>query len=347
MIGYGRLCTIIWKAIMSFGTLVDSIPDETIMFLDMKTQEWLESIPTHLQLRHPRLGLASRAQPRVLHRLRALLYLRGNHIRTLIYRHHLLSSSRVKADLRSAWLVVEIAQDSIQVLVHLNATSDIYRRQQSAFHYFLISAMAVIFLAVCHEPVIFAEPCRKSFHAAVKLVRDFSRGSKASNRLWNSIKGLLPRLRTLAKRVAEENRDPNQPEAGSIDHKRKPSRRSLQRAVPAAAPPPVPAPTSADDNSMFNQMTLDGSSSQQGFGPMAVTTISGGDVDVGTDMSGQVPNMFQMSNDLMAIFDVLEQGQQVPIDFNMNSSYSDSGAYPPNGMMGEPDDISRHFHGLI
>lgn len=343
MIGYGRLCTIIWKAIMSFGTLVDTIPDETIMFLDMKTQEWLESIPTHLQLRHPRLGLASRAQPRVLHRLRALLYLRGNHIRTLIYRHHLLSSSRVKADLRSAWLVVEIAQDSIQVLVHLNATSDIYRRQQSAFHYFLISAMAVIFLAVCHEPVIFAEPCRKSFHAAVKLVRDFSRGSKASNRLWNSIKGLLPRLRTLAKRVAEENRDPNPSEDSNTDHEKKPSMRSLQRAAPA----PVPAPTSADDGSMFNQMALDGSSSQQRFGPMAVTSMSGSDMDVGADMNGQVPNMFQMSNDLMAIFDVLEQGQQLPIDFSMSNSYSDSGAYPPNGMIGEPDDISRHFHGLI
>lgn len=343
MIGYGRLCTIIWKAIMSFGTLVDIISDETIMFLDMKTQEWLESIPAHLQLRHPRLGLASRAQPRVLHRLRALLYLRGNHIRTLIYRHHLLSSSRVKADLRSAWLVVEIAQDSIQVLVHLNATSDIYRRQQSAFHYFLISAMAVIFLAVCHEPVTFAEPCRKSFHAAVKLVRDFSRGSKASNRLWNSIKGLLPRLRTLAKRVAEENRDPNQSEGSNTDHERKPSRRSLQRAAPA----PVPTRTSADDNSMFNQMSLDGSSSQQRFGPTAITTMSGNDMDGGADMTGQVPNMFQMSNDLMAIFDVLEQGQQLPIDFSMNNSYSDSGVYPPNGMMGEPDDISRHFHGLI
>ncbi|XP_044714413.1 fungal specific transcription factor domain-containing protein [Hirsutella rhossiliensis] len=102
---------------------------------------------SHLRLRHPRLGLAARTQPRVLHRLRALLYLRGNHTRISVYQHYLFNTTSITANLRSAWLVVNIALDSVQILVHLNATTDIYSRQQNAFNYFLVSAMAVIFLA--------------------------------------------------------------------------------------------------------------------------------------------------------------------------------------------------------
>jgi hypothetical protein len=66
---------------------------------------------------------------------------------------------------------VDIALDSIQVLMHLNATTDIYSLQQNAFNYFLLSSLAIIFLAVCHAPEVFASRCRKSFVDAVELVR--------------------------------------------------------------------------------------------------------------------------------------------------------------------------------
>ena len=128
MVGYGHLCSQIWQAIPPFGSASQSIPDDTAAALDLKTQDWLESIPSHLRLRHPRLGLAPRTQPRQPHRLRALLYLRGNYIRILIYRHHLMSTASIVANPQSAWLVVDIAQDTIQVLVHLHDTTDIYSR---------------------------------------------------------------------------------------------------------------------------------------------------------------------------------------------------------------------------
>ncbi|RYP09165.1 hypothetical protein DL764_001436 [Monosporascus ibericus] len=351
MVGYGRLCSSIWDAIMSFGTLSNSISEETIAALDMKIQEWLESIPSHLQLRHPRLGLASKAQPRVLHRLRALLYLRGNHTRILIYRHHLLSPSRIKSDLRSAWLVAEIAQDSIQVLVHLNATSDIYRRQQSAFNYFLLSALAVIFLAVCHAPAVYAEPCRKSFHAAVQLVRDFSRRSHASRRLWNSIKGLLPRLRTLGMRGAEESTEPdntrgsdnynnsNNNNSSSMPPQRKAEMNQTSRGVMVLDQVPPGGGGCGDVSGPgFEPQHLQPS-------PLGVHTMDS-DMDARTNPNGTTPNMFQMSNDLMALFDVFEQGQQFPIDLGLDC-YPNHGTYPTDSTIGEPGEISRRFQWLI
>ncbi|CAG9952790.1 unnamed protein product [Clonostachys rosea f. rosea IK726] len=317
MIGYGRLSSQLWEALMAFGSMANFIPEETTAVLDLKTQEWLESIPPDLQLRHPRLGLAARAQPRVLHRLRALLYLRGNHTRILIYRHHLLSPAKIKADPHSAYLVVEIAKDSIKVLVHLNATSDIYSRQQTAFNYFLVTALAVIFLAVCHDPKVFAEICRNSFHAAVKLVRDFSRRSQASRRLWNSIRGLLPRLKRLGMKGAEDGREVEQ--------------NNGQNELVARE----------DSTGSLNQQS---DSKEQRYGeepgmivPVGMEMLAGG-LDSGTEFAGAgtTPNMFQMSNDLMALFDVFEQGQQFPSDFG-HDYY--------NG--GDGSEITRRFQGLM
>ncbi|KAM3444968.1 hypothetical protein NHJ13734_000837 [Beauveria thailandica] len=215
MVGYAQLCSKLWAAIPPFGAPNQSIPHELAYALDASALEWLESIPPHLQMRHYPRGSGSaggnagpyptslrtqqhpQQQPRVLHRLRALLYLRGNLTRISIYQHHLISPAAVAADPDRARVAVDLARDTVQVLVHLNATSDIYSRQQNAFNYFLASAFAVISLALCHAPHIFAAPCTQSFMDAASLVKGFSRHSMASKRLWKSIRGLSPRLKSL------------------------------------------------------------------------------------------------------------------------------------------------------
>ncbi len=212
MVGYARLCSKLWEAIPPFGAPSQSIPHELAYALDASALEWLDSIPPHLQMRHYPRGAGSQGnagtytssvrpppqqQPRVLHRLRALLYLRGNLTRISIYQHHLVSPAAVAADPQRARVAVDLARDTVQVLVHLNATSDIYSRQQNAFNYFLASAFAVISLALCHAPHMFAAQCTQSFMDAAGLVKGFSRHSMASKRLWKSIRGLSPRLKSL------------------------------------------------------------------------------------------------------------------------------------------------------
>ncbi|KAI6762587.1 hypothetical protein HG530_008567 [Fusarium avenaceum] len=311
MVGYGQLCSKIWEAIPPFGSASQSIPDDTAAALDLKTQDWMDSIPAHLRLRHPRLGLAPRAQPRLPHRLRALLYLRGNYARILIYRHNLMSTVSIAASPQNARLVVDIAQDTIQVLVHLHATTDIYSRQQNVFNYFLLSALAVLFLAVCHAPDIFAGPCRKTFSEGVELVRGLSRHNIVSKRLWKSIRGMIPRMKTFgfSHTNGDESDLPREGANTGVDEGNDAEATALEHTVPM---PEV------DDDFSF------------------------GDMMMPEDLASSVPDMFQMRNDLLDLFDAFGQGQQF-----LN---------PVPGTFGEDDclraaeqgkDISMRFQGLI
>ncbi|KAI1424962.1 fungal-specific transcription factor domain-containing protein [Xylaria sp. FL1777] len=203
LVGWGRLCSKVWEALPPYGSPTTTIPVDQVQYLEFLIRNWLDSIPPHLQFNHLQLEFALGNEPRTLRRLCTLLYLRGNHLRTLIHRH-VLSPNLIHTDLRSSRLVVDIAKDSIQVLVNLAETSDIYTRQQATFNYFLLSALAVMLLAVCNAPQVFYASCHESFSSAVTLVRNFSRGSLASRRLWNSIRGLLPAIRTLGLKIRAE-----------------------------------------------------------------------------------------------------------------------------------------------
>ncbi|KAL3607519.1 hypothetical protein FPOAC2_02504 [Fusarium poae] len=96
-----------------------------------------------------------------------------------------------------AQLVVSLAQDTIQVLLHLNETSDIYARQKPTFNYFLTAALASILLAVCNAPDVFANRCRQDFRDAVKLLENISQQGQVSRRLWKSIRGIINRALSL------------------------------------------------------------------------------------------------------------------------------------------------------
>ncbi|GME25487.1 Casein kinase II regulatory subunit [Neofusicoccum parvum] len=91
-------------------------------------------------------------------------------------------------DTTAAQTVVDVAKDTINVLTHTNQTTDIYRSHQVMFNYFLISALAVLLLAVSHAPAHFSECCRDEFYMALDLVRGLSANSYVSKRLWRTIK---------------------------------------------------------------------------------------------------------------------------------------------------------------
>ncbi|KXH48786.1 fungal specific transcription factor [Colletotrichum salicis] len=321
LIGYGRLCSKAWDALPPFSAPSQSIPKDTVAFLDFTAQNWLKSIPPDLQLRHPQHGSIQTAQPRSIRRLRALLYLRANHIRTLIHRHHVISSASIEADVEKARLVVDIAIDSISVLVHLSETSDIYERQQSAFNYFLLSSLAVIFLAVCHGTRIFAEPCRDSFLAAVELVKCFSRQGTASRRLWKSIRGLLPLAHHIGLRGDEH--------AG------------VRRVDSGEQPSNI---VSSSSHPMDAVIEEDNHSSAVGLLDSNFATIpSAQPMGMSAEFGAGAPDAFALSNDLMFLFDAFGQNEDIWAN-GMQDYVGGNEQQPP--LSGE-EEISRHFWGLI
>ncbi|KAL2354080.1 fungal-specific transcription factor-like protein [Cryomyces antarcticus] len=197
MISYSNIGSKVWRSVANVDEARTDISKEEIGYLDYQIIQWHRSIPDFLRYTHPSTGQDPAPVSRGIHRLRVLLYLRANQMRILIYRPVLHSVTSIMENKEQAQAVVDVAKDTIRVLTHIDQTSDIYRSQQVCFNYFLVSALAVLFLAVSHAPAQFSDHCRDEFYLALELVRGLSANSYISKRLWKTIKGLKevgPRL---------------------------------------------------------------------------------------------------------------------------------------------------------
>jgi hypothetical protein len=197
MISYSIIGSKVWKSVVADVSSQEKINKEDISFLDFQVLNWHRSIPESLKFIHPESGRHLDPPARAIHRLQVVLYLRANQMRILIYRPVLHTATTIMENLDFANVVVKVAKDTIRILTYINQTSDIYRVQQTMFNYFLISALAVLFLAVAHAPAEFSQPSRDEFYMALELVRGLSSNSYVSKRLWKTIKTLKevgPRL---------------------------------------------------------------------------------------------------------------------------------------------------------
>ncbi|KAK2875365.1 hypothetical protein FQN49_001659 [Arthroderma sp. PD_2] len=211
MVHYCRIASKVWYS--GFGSKADlSVKKEKMGYLDYQVVEWMKNIPDPLNFYSVDNARNPESVNRGIQRLRFVLYIRGNHMRILIYRPVLHSATSIVENMGYAQTVVDIAKDTIRVLTELNRTTDIYRSQQILFNYFLIGALVVLFLAISHAPVKFNRQLTDEFHMALNLVKGFSTKSYISKRLWKMIKGLREvgeKLGLLPHPVAPEAADPH------------------------------------------------------------------------------------------------------------------------------------------
>ena len=210
MLPYCRIASKIWYSGLGPEGTTDTKRD-VIGYLDYQVLQWYKNVPEELKL-YPSEPQRTHEESvgRGLRRLRVLLYLRMNQLRILIYRPVLHSATSISQDRSNAQTVVDVAKDTVRLLTQLNQTSDIYRTQQACFNYFLVAALAVLFLAVCHEPETFIKQVRDEFYSSLELIKGFSSKSYVSRRLWNTIKGLRKigeKLGVLARPFASNSRD--------------------------------------------------------------------------------------------------------------------------------------------
>ncbi|KAE8146242.1 fungal-specific transcription factor domain-containing protein [Aspergillus avenaceus] len=211
MISYNRISSKIWYSGLGFEGTMD-VRREEIGYLDYQILQWYKQIPDALKFYPTESPKHGESASRGIRRLRVLLYLRMNQLRTLIYRPVLHSAASITEDNGHAQTVVGVAKDTVRVLTRLNQTSDIYRTQQITFNYFLVAALAVLFLAVCHAPAEFSRQVRDEFYMALDLVNGFSTKSYVSKRLWKAIKGLRKigeRLGMLVRPFGSDSNDPH------------------------------------------------------------------------------------------------------------------------------------------
>ncbi|RAK91801.1 C6 transcription factor [Aspergillus costaricaensis CBS 115574] len=186
MIRYSRIAAKVWKFISAFNN-TNEIKKEEMNYLDWQVQRWKADVPPVLSIDS---GNVQEEEPRSLRRLRSLLYLRANQLRMLIHRPVLHSAAHIAKYPAESQTVVELAKESIRFITNLNETTDIYRLQQVTFNWFLVSAVAVVFLAVTQAPTQFSTTCKEEFYMALELIKGFSTRSYISQRLWKSIRSL-------------------------------------------------------------------------------------------------------------------------------------------------------------
>jgi hypothetical protein len=211
MILYNRISSKIWYSGLGSEGTTDIRCDE-IGYLDYQILQWYKQVPEELKFYPVEAPKSAENVSRGMRRLRVLLYLRMNQLRILIYRPVLHSPASIAEDRGHAQTVVEVAKDSVRVLTRLNQMSDIYRTQQITFNYFLVAALAVLFLAVSHAPVDFNRQVRDEFYMALDLINGFSTKSYVSKRLWKTIRGLRKigeKLGVLARPFGPDSSDPH------------------------------------------------------------------------------------------------------------------------------------------
>jgi len=315
MVSYGKISSQVWQLVAGFGNKSLNKDQEKVNYLDFQVQRWRESLPPSLQLTttdsttSPTSHRASISTPsRGVQRLQVLLYLRANHLRILIHRQNILSSAAIASNREGAHLVTSIAKDTIRLLVRMRETSTIYETQQTAYNYFLISALSAIFLAVCHDPAEFSMGCRDEFFSALELLKDLSSHGASAKRLWKSLKGLksiAPRL-GLTPREQRDGEDSTAALAGGSvsgrDAEGTFSHRPLVQTASGLA-----GPTPAGERVWNINNIVNSGMSRTGDGHM---TMDATDFDM--------PDMFYMSSELTNMFEAFGDMQgQVGMDFDI------------------------------
>ncbi|PYH49346.1 transcription factor domain-containing protein [Aspergillus saccharolyticus JOP 1030-1] len=196
MISYARLSSKIWGLVVGWRTRPRAATTDYCAYLDFQVQQWIQSIPAELRFDPSHRAAAAAAggdsstHADSMMTLQVLLALQANQLRILVYRQYLLSSESIADSAAGASIAVETAKSTIHMLDYFSRVSDIYYQRPEPFNYFLLSALAALFLAVLHAPARFRQVCRPEFYKAVEMVRRSSTRARTSRRLQKIIRSL-------------------------------------------------------------------------------------------------------------------------------------------------------------
>lgn len=213
---YNHIATKIWQYISSFESGPQNMRRDDIGYLDFQIVQWYQNMPDELKFDNGNLAGENEIPDRKTRRLRFLMFLRKNQARISVYRPILHSATSILENRQPAETVIQIAKDTISAIIGIDRISDIYRTQQVCYNYFLVQALAVIFLAVAHAPAIFCDKTREEFYGAIDLIKGFSTKSHTTRRLWKTIRGLKD-LGTQIRQLARGEVPTQQPHQRQLD----------------------------------------------------------------------------------------------------------------------------------
>ncbi|KAJ5465319.1 uncharacterized protein N7458_001005 [Penicillium daleae] len=187
MIPYCRISSKVWYAGLGTGE-ISKLRRDCMENLDSQVLQWYEQMPESLKCPNPYctdVGLNT-----VLRRLQIQMYIRTNIMRILIYRPILYNYANILQNMPHAVLCVHLAKDTIRILYQTHKATEIYKSQQTLFNFFVLSSLAIIFLACFHDPADFCACVQEEVFMALELIKAVSSRSRVARRLWKAIRDL-------------------------------------------------------------------------------------------------------------------------------------------------------------
>jgi hypothetical protein len=187
MITYCRISSKVWYSGLGTGE-ISKLRKDCMENLDSQVLQWYERLPESLKCPNPysvMVGLNT-----VPRQLQIQMYVRGNIMRILIYRPILYGYANITQNMPQAVLCVHLAKDTIRVLYQTHKATSSYKTQQTLFNFFVLSSLAIIFLACFHDPADFCACVQEEVFMALEIVKVLNTKSRVAKRLWKAIQDL-------------------------------------------------------------------------------------------------------------------------------------------------------------
>ncbi|KAL7943929.1 hypothetical protein V8C42DRAFT_327203 [Trichoderma barbatum] len=188
MVSYCRISSDVRKWLLEPTS--GSASDMTRDFLDFRVVQWKRNLPIKLHYDNSKKYDAARVD-RGEYRIRLLLYLRANQMRTIIHRTSANRLASNNLDPSTVNVLAEVSHDTIRTLVRLADETDIYHAQHKTYNHFLESALSSMLLVLgsINDDANRAS-CLQDAFDAVELIQRLSLTSPVSQRLLERLRNI-------------------------------------------------------------------------------------------------------------------------------------------------------------
>ncbi|KAF4959003.1 hypothetical protein FSARC_10872 [Fusarium sarcochroum] len=159
-------------------------------FLQFRVLQWQQNLPTRLQFQGSSDMFDSSKETRGEYKLRLMLYLRANQMRTVIHRKFATRLDSDTLDPSTARNMIGVAQDTIHVLLSIAHKTDIYYAQHKSFNHFLETALSSLLLILCSPEASQHPSCLKDVLMAMEFIGQLAKKSPISEKLQKRLQGI-------------------------------------------------------------------------------------------------------------------------------------------------------------
>jgi hypothetical protein len=270
MVTYGRLGAKIVPIVPKFGSASHDVDVTTLTKLGKEIDEWTQSTTEGTLSTQENGTYVSDTGNRSKQRLHVFLSIRHNQMRISLYKHVLYSVANIAKNRYFAQLAVQYAKENVQILDQSLITNS-YELNVTQYSYFLVSSVAVLYLAVKNSSQHFGNAVHEYF-LGLGLLKSLCTSSAASQNLCKKTQALEAAIYGLGVQgIGSFSPVPSQPfYPGEVAQTRRPPDCTFGTVADYCSNPVEVSPTSSansalDAGSLLNDHNLVDLDSTRGF----------------------------------------------------------------------------------